>query len=849
MKTAEALRVLQAEWKAIGPVPRAVSQRVWERFRKPCDRFFTRFQEHRERAQPRVGAEPREEGSPVREGRGARRRRRDWEEAAAGIKQLQAEWRAIGPVKKSRAEAVWQRFRAACDLFFDRYKNRDAHAREAAREARERICAELEALAPDGGAAAASRPPTSCARVQAAQTAWRQAGGLPQDEMAALDERFCRVRDRLLELYPRAFEGSELDPEASRRRAEKLVARVEGAARGASRRRRRARPQNAGRPRRAAARRARVEHDRRPGGGRAALALGGGRARGRAGGLEAPRPAAGRRGPRARRALRARPAVASPSERPRPEPSGAPRRRGRSGRGATGATRATGRARAPAALTGGDERADPADLFELFVLAPDPAAEAAAILATYRSARVLAPFPRRGGEDGARWRRIIRAPRAHARRARGARPRTRRSRQGRELRAFGRDLFETLLPGDVRRLYDVARAQRKTGRARRRLHVDARLGGRQALGAGLRPVAPRVPRHLLRELRAQRLHRRARATRRRGGAAGCACWSPSRGRAASSRSTHRSETSDLAKAFRAARGRGAGPRSSVLTRPTPAALQRRLAAGGVDVLHFVGHGHFDAAEREGFLVLEDERGGPRPLGAEALRQVVCQRGLSLVFLNACETGRGGRVDWNRGIGARARRRRACPAVVANQYAVLDSAATLFARELYSGLAAGRALGDAAREARIALAARAGRRRASTGRCRSSSRATRASRCGERARRSRRCWSRSRCGSRSSWRSTGVVADVARYERVGAPPARRLLEPLHDRAALPVPAAVGGRRGRGALARARGHRRRSRSTSSCRCSPPISRSWRCSRARPRRGLALAARRRGSTRSTR
>jgi hypothetical protein len=46
--------------------------------------------------------------------------------------------------------------------------------------------------------------------------------------MALLDERFARVRDRLVELYPRSFEGSELDPEASRRRAEKLLARVEG---------------------------------------------------------------------------------------------------------------------------------------------------------------------------------------------------------------------------------------------------------------------------------------------------------------------------------------------------------------------------------------------------------------------------------------------------------------------------------------------------------------------------------------------------------------------------------------------------------------------------------------------
>jgi hypothetical protein len=43
-----------------------------------------------------------------------------------------------------------------------------------------------------------------------------------------------------------------------------------------------------------------------------------------------------------------------------------------------------------------------------------------------------------------------------------------------------------------------------------------------------------------------------------------------------------------------------------------------------------------------------------------------------------------------------------PAVMANQYAVLDTAATTFARELYAALARGRSLGDATREARVAL---------------------------------------------------------------------------------------------------------------------------------------------------
>ena len=150
----------------------------------------------------------------------------DWEPTASELKSLQAEWRKIGAVKKSRSEAVWRRFRKACDHYFDRYKHRDALALQAVQEARERICSDLEALVPGEGAEAAP-PDDLVARVLAAQTAWRQAGELPRDAMASLTERLAQVRDRLVELYPAAFAGTELDPEASRRKAEKLVARVE----------------------------------------------------------------------------------------------------------------------------------------------------------------------------------------------------------------------------------------------------------------------------------------------------------------------------------------------------------------------------------------------------------------------------------------------------------------------------------------------------------------------------------------------------------------------------------------------------------------------------------------------
>src|SRR6185503_2801421 len=71
----------------------------------------------------------------------------DWDNAATEIKRLQAEWKTIGPVKKTRSEAMWQRFRGACDEFFARYAQRHDIARGERLAAREAIVAELEGLA------------------------------------------------------------------------------------------------------------------------------------------------------------------------------------------------------------------------------------------------------------------------------------------------------------------------------------------------------------------------------------------------------------------------------------------------------------------------------------------------------------------------------------------------------------------------------------------------------------------------------------------------------------------------------------------------------------------------------
>ena len=147
IQTADEIKKLQADWKTIGAVTRGQEKIVWDRFRTACDRFFTR--RHADLAERKtVWAQnlAKKEALCARAEEVAEST--DWEPTAAEIRRLQAEWKAIGPVKKTRAEAIWQRFRAACDRFFARYAQRHDIAREERVAAREAIVQELEALAP-----------------------------------------------------------------------------------------------------------------------------------------------------------------------------------------------------------------------------------------------------------------------------------------------------------------------------------------------------------------------------------------------------------------------------------------------------------------------------------------------------------------------------------------------------------------------------------------------------------------------------------------------------------------------------------------------------------------------------
>jgi hypothetical protein len=179
--TAETLKKLQNEWQALGAVPKEQAADIARRFRTACDTFFTRRKtDLAQRKDEWSENQKKKETLCVRMEELAESS--DWNATFAEIKKLQADWKAVGPVRRNKSEALWKRFRGACDRFFERYGKRHEIDLTKRIEEREIACRQLEALAPRFSALA---PAAAAAIFAAASEPVVETAAEPMDAAAA----------------------------------------------------------------------------------------------------------------------------------------------------------------------------------------------------------------------------------------------------------------------------------------------------------------------------------------------------------------------------------------------------------------------------------------------------------------------------------------------------------------------------------------------------------------------------------------------------------------------------------------------------------------------------------------
>ena len=225
-ETAEVIKRLQAEWKEMGPVPIRHAQALWQEFRAPCDAFFARRKAHFARldGERRTAVTAK---TALCEQAEALADSTDWDATATVMKRLQAEWKESGPLPRAHSDALWQRFRTACDRFFERRSRRDELAQEALLEQVQAICDQLDAVAATLAGEDAPPPEQTGKTVDEAWAAWLRLEVATLEDAKALVERLYATCQQIAAAQPECLRGTRLDPAATHVRREKLCVRLE----------------------------------------------------------------------------------------------------------------------------------------------------------------------------------------------------------------------------------------------------------------------------------------------------------------------------------------------------------------------------------------------------------------------------------------------------------------------------------------------------------------------------------------------------------------------------------------------------------------------------------------------
>ncbi len=194
-ETSTALEDLLKVWKSIGPVPREQNEEIWNTFKGTIDKFFSNKKayfatikdEQSDNYNKKMDLCLQAEAIALRD---------DWKKATEELLDLQRQWKEVGPVNRKMSERLWQRFRGACDQFFNKKSEYFSALRSSEQDnlqKKEAILAELKETV------FGDNKEDNLTKIKDFQRRWMEAGHVPIAEKDRLQKDFRGTIDKLFE--------------------------------------------------------------------------------------------------------------------------------------------------------------------------------------------------------------------------------------------------------------------------------------------------------------------------------------------------------------------------------------------------------------------------------------------------------------------------------------------------------------------------------------------------------------------------------------------------------------------------------------------------------------------------
>lgn len=222
-KTQEIL-ALQKRWDAVGGTPRAKSKELNKKFWSAFKQFF-----HNKNQFFKKLDEERDKNLKAKQNLVARalelKASDDWNKTSQELKQLQLQWKDIGPVPEKQRDKIFKEFKEACDFFFNQRRGSQVKAdqeQEVNLKQKEIIIDELISATVAGN--------TSVEQLDELQAKFNEIGFVPKNAIASVKQRFAdavakyvnsisglSAAEREQTLLQSQLSGLKNDPQADRK--------------------------------------------------------------------------------------------------------------------------------------------------------------------------------------------------------------------------------------------------------------------------------------------------------------------------------------------------------------------------------------------------------------------------------------------------------------------------------------------------------------------------------------------------------------------------------------------------------------------------------------------------------
>jgi hypothetical protein len=188
------LRAIVDEWRQIKGVDRKTDDTLWKRFAAARDAFGRRRGQHFAQLDAERGSvkDLKERLITQAEELSAST---EWKETTAAMRELMTQWKAAGRAGREVEDALWTRFRAAQDAFFNKrsatFAERDAEQLDNQRN-KEKLIEQATALD-------VSNPKAAQGALRQIQSQFDEIGHVPRESMRRLDDRMRAAEQRVRE--------------------------------------------------------------------------------------------------------------------------------------------------------------------------------------------------------------------------------------------------------------------------------------------------------------------------------------------------------------------------------------------------------------------------------------------------------------------------------------------------------------------------------------------------------------------------------------------------------------------------------------------------------------------------